>query len=241
VTRLAGLARFLTGLAAVLFGTLTASRVHATNCETRKFKVLLSASEARSEDEGVWTYAWAMDAEFQRGILNFTMDSDYSKTEDVRLDRLKTAFRFMDKNYGKDRYRWYPLVLIQTEGDHDGDSIHTLTSTGVRQQRRYGYIEVTGGASKDMKTSDPWVGDIGCQVMYDRQLGPKWRFKTGPRTEVGILGNVRLRPDQVRYSWDAALDYQMTNNFGIGYQLWVGNTVPGSERTQWLGVTFQKK
>ncbi len=213
--------------------------------EMKKFNALISANETKSKDNSSWSLNWNMDSELvlssKRTLLTITIDSDYSKSETTELDRLRTGFRVLSSQYGKAEGKWYPVLLIQTEGDHGGNSIHTLLSGGYRQKLKYGFIELTAGASKDVRTGDTWTGDVGVQFAYERKIGKKWKFKTGPTGEYGTLGQARLRGDRFRYSWDVGLDYQATNRIGIGYRLWYGNTVPNARRTQWFGITYKYK
>jgi len=95
--------------------------------------------------------------------------------------------------------------------------------------------------SKDIQTSESWVGDIGFEVGFEKQIGSKWKVRTGPKGEYGALGSVRLRDDRFRYSWDVNVDYQASERLGVGYRLWYGNTVPNSDRTQWIGLTYRLK
>lgn len=173
--------------------------------------------------------------------LQFSLDSDYSRSDSAKLDRLRTGTRLLDKEYGKVLRKWSPVYLIQTEGDHSLDSVHTLVAAGFRQKRRYGFFEATAGASKDIQTGESWVGDIGFEVGFEKQIGSKWKVRTGPKGEYGALGSVRLRDDRFRYSWDVNVDYRASERLGYGYRLWYGNTVPNSDRTQWIGLTYKLK
>jgi len=212
---------------------------------TQKLSALLSASETKSDDGSAWTVAWNLDGEWLRPgkhrALTITADSDYSRSASKKLDRLRLGFRSLDGDYGKVLRKWYSVFLVQTEGDHGGDSIHTLLAAGYRQKRRYGFIELTAGFSKDIRNSaEDWVGDIGTQFGYERELG-RWKLSTGPKGEMGVVGDVRLRGDRLRWSWDTAVDYQATKKLGFGYRLWHGNTVPNARRTQWIGITYKAK
>jgi len=213
--------------------------------ETKQAKAVFSAIETKGDGGSDWTLSWNFDGEWlvpgKARSLAITVDSDYSKSDTAKLDHLRTGFRTLGSDYGNVMRRWYPVFLIQTEGDHGLDSIHTLVAAGYRQQRRYGFLELTGGMSKDIRLAEGWVGDIGAQIGYERQLGSKWKFSTGPKGEFGALGEVRLRRDRFRYSWDVALDYQATEKLGLGYRLWYGNTVPNSRRTQWIGLSYSFK
>ena len=213
--------------------------------ETKKFRALLSANETKGDGGSVWTVTWNLDAQWhkpgKKRALAITVDSDFSKTRDSKLDRLRLGFRWLDSDYGKVLRKWYPVFLVQTEGDHGGDSIHTLLAAGYRQKRRYAFVELTAGFSKDIRNDDEeWVGDIGTQFGYERQFG-RWKLSTGPKGEFGAVGDVRARGGRLRWSWDVALDYRATKKLGLGYRLWHGNTVPNARRTQWIGVTYTLK
>ncbi len=223
---------------------LTPLAAHA-DLRTQKLSALFSATETKSDDGGAWTIAWNLDGEWlrpgKRKALTITADSDYSRSETKTLDRLRLGFRWLDGDYGEVLRKWHPVYLVQTEGDHGGDSIHTLVAAGYRQKRRHGFIELTAGFSKDVRSStQEWVGDIGTQFGYERELG-KWKIRTGPKGEMGAIGDVRLRGDRLRWSWDAAVDYRATEALGVGYRLWYGNTVPNATRTQWIGITYTHK
>ncbi|MGD8239737.1 MAG: hypothetical protein PVH68_14350 [Armatimonadota bacterium] len=224
--------------------TLTTCAVHA-DLSTQKLNALLSASETKSDDSSAWTVAWNLDGQWikpgKHRSLTITTDSDFSKSGSRKLDRLRLAFRSLDADYGKVPRKWYSVYLGQTEGGHDFDSIHTLLAAGYRQKRKYGFIELTAGFSKDIrKSGEDWVGDVGGQFGYERELG-RWKFRTGPKGEFGTVGDVRVRGDRLRWSWDLAVDYRATKKLGVGYRLWQGNTVPNATRTQWIGITYNAK
>ena len=213
--------------------------------QTNKLQALLSASETKGGGDTSTTLSWSLDGDWSRGMwertLQFTLDSDYSKSDSAKLDRLRTGTRLLEKDYGAVLRHWYPVYLIQTEGDHSLDSVHTLLAAGMRQKRRYGFFEVTFGASKDIQTGESWMGDLGFEVGFSKKIGDKWTVSTGPKGEYGALGSMRLRDDRMRYSWDVNVDYAASERLGIGYRLWYGNTVPNSDRTQWLGITYKIK
>lgn len=229
----------------ILLLVTLALTTHAWALDRKKCDVLMSATETKGDGGGSWTLAWSFDGawaqSWSRKSLGITVDSDYSKSDTAKLDRLRLGFRLLGSDYGKIARKWYPVYLVQTEGDHGFDSMHTLGAAGYRQKRRHGFVELTAGVSKDIRESESWVGDIGAQVGYERKLGPKWSFRTGPEAEFGAVGDVRLREDRLRYSWDVAIDYRASERLGFGYRLWYGNTVPNSRRTQWIGVTYKMK
>lgn len=217
----------------------------AADWEIDNLRVLTSLHEIQSETESQWSFSWNLDGEFRwpagSKALSLTLDSDYSKGDRAKLDRLRTAWRWMEAGYSQGAPRWYPVYLLQTEGDHGANSLHLLNAFGFRLPYRYGFLELTAGLSKDVRTSEEWIGDIGVLLSYERKIGDRWTFRAGPEVDIGALGDVRLRGGRVRYSWDAAVDYQASERLGLGYRLWYGNTVPDSKRTQWLGITFKLK
>ena len=236
---------YRTGWGAALLTLLTGTVVMA-DVETKELGIVLSASERSGGGDSDWTLSWNMDGQFETPALgrelNLTLDSDYSRGANAKLDRLKTVWRLLPEGHEeKAKRKWYPVYLLQTEGDHGIDSLYTTLAAGVRQQRRYGFVEATAGASRDVRLGNPWVGDVGIQLGYERQIGSKWHVSTGPTGEVGAIGEIRRAGDRFRYSWDVAVDYQATEKLGLGYRLWYGNTVPDSRRTQWVGVTFKAK
>jgi len=212
--------------------------------ETNKFQVLLSAMETKGGGDTNTTLARGLAGDWDRSLwgqtLQFTLDSDYSKSETDELDRLRTGTRLLDSDHGDVLRDWYPVFLVQTEGDHGLDSVHTLVAAGFRQKRRHGFLEGTFDVSKDVQTSEGWVGDVGVQVGYQQQVGDRWSFCTGPKGEYGAVGSVRYR-DRFRYSWDVNVDYRASDRLGVGYRLWYGNAVPHSDRTQWIGLTYKLK
>lgn len=213
--------------------------------ETKKLEALLSANETKGGGDSNWTLKWNLKGRWLRpgthSSFGISVDSDYAKSDASKVDRLRMGFRLLDKDYGKVTRKWYPVYLIQTEGDHSFDSVHTLGAAGFRQKRRYGFLELTAGASKDIRASEEWVGDVGAEIGYESMLGDRWKFSTGPKGEFGAFGSMRLREDRLRYSWDVSLDYKVSEKLGIGYRLWYGNTVPNSDRTQYIGVKYMWK
>jgi hypothetical protein len=223
--------------------SIASSPAAAAGFETKKLGVLISANERRGETSE-WTYAWALDGQWERKgqqhVVAIALDSDYGRSDTSTTDRLLTSLRLIGNRDIKTS-RWRPVMLAQTEGDHSFESALLLLALGVRQDYRYGFIEFTGGASRDIGGADDWSGDVGLAFAYARNLSERWKVRTGPKAQYGTLGELRLRDDRLRYSWDLNLDYQIHEKCSLGYRLWVGNTVPGTERTQWVGVNFKVK
>lgn len=230
--------------AALLGAVLAAAFAPAARAlEPVKINAVLSATETKGRGATSRTLTWSMDGEWREVTRSRQMvlrlNSDYSRSENARLDRLRTSFRRLHRDYGKQVHKWYPVYLVQTEGDHGFDGLHTLAAAGFRQRREYGYVEITAGASRDIRGDDEWMGDIGFEFGYERDLGNNWSVRTGPKGELGALGSARLRDDRLRYSWDVNINYQATETLGFGYRLWAGNTVRDSDRTQWVGITYR--
>jgi hypothetical protein len=212
----------------------------------RKLRVLMSANEAKTTQSS-WTYRWALDAEWERkppknGMgIEIGLKSEYARDQDRETaDRLRASMRMVHNGYGKDAWDWRPVLLVQTEGDHSGEQISTLAAVGYRLKFTSGYFEVTTGVSKDLRTAGAWIGDTGIESSYERRINDKLKIRTGPRAGVATVGAVRLRDDQVRYSWDTSIDYQIDKTVGIGYRLSQNNTTQ-TKRTQMLGLTFNIK
>ncbi len=229
----------------IMFGLLcliTVRSVMARGIETTKLCVLLNTMETATESESAWTRTWALDGGWRRRgervTLDIIVDSDYSRSDASKLDRLRTAYRFQSTHHGEETGRWYPMMLVQTEGNHSFSSIYTLAAYGMRRENSLGFLEATAGASKDLRTAEKWVGNVGFTLGYERKLGDRWKLHAGPKAEYGAFGDLRLAGDRLRYSLDGALDYQMTKKCGIGYRIWLGNTVPNSRRTQFFGLTY---
>jgi len=72
-------------------------------------------------------------------------------------------------------------------------------------------------------------------------LGTRWKISSGPKADYAALGDLRLRGDRLRYSLDANVNYTANDRLGVGYRVWVGNTVPNARRTQWLGLSYTLK
>ncbi len=210
--------------------------------ETEKLKVTLSLT-SKSGDSGSSTdAAWAMDGtwDFTPTPRQFSLqvNSRYTKSDDgAKFDRLKTWWRYLWKDIPETE--WRPLFLISTEGDHGIDQLHTLAAFGYRKNYNRGFIELTAGASKDLQTSEAWVGDIGALVSYEKQWG-KLSWGLNPQGELGVLGDVRYRDDRFRYNVDTDLGYKIGDRLRATYQLTFGNTTADSRRTQFIGITYER-
>lgn len=211
----------------------------------REVNALLSASQTKGDDDNSTTLTWHLDGTLERPaggrLMQFGLVSDYATSESSEVDRLQSSVRLLTPDYGEVKRRWYPVYLLQTEGDHGLEQVRTLLGAGYRQERRYGFVEATLGASKDIQSGESWKGNLGVQASYRRKLGDRWTLATGPKGEVDALGAVGISGDRFRYSWDLSLDYAVNDRLGIGYRAWVGNTVPGSDLTQWVGISYHAR
>lgn len=229
----------------VLFTIISNSVVFAQEVETRQANILVSINESAGKSGNSITSAWVADGQwFYPGkslTAEFTINSNYAKSDSGETDRLKTSTRFVDIR--NDTY-WKPVLLIQTEGDHFGrDSLQMILAAGIHHQLKKSqncFIEFTGGASKDLTTGEPWTGDIGMEFGYETTFD-KWHFRTGPKGQMGAWGSARIRGDRFRFSWDFSLDYSLNKKVSLGYRLWLGNTLPDARRTQWLGININLK
>lgn len=211
----------------------------AGHLDTQRLRVLISANEQQGADRGDWTYAWALDGQWgqqgRRAGMELTIDSDYSRSETATTDHLLTGWRWIGVRDAR-ADGWKPVFLAQTEGDHRFDTAMLLLAVGMRRKHRDGFIELTAGASRDIGRADEWIGDIGLAFGYERALSRKWTVRTGPQAQYGTMGQLRVRDDRLRYSWDLNLNYRINDACSLGYRLWAGNTVPTARRTQWIGL-----
>lgn len=211
---------------------------------TTMLQVLISANETRGASGSAWTYAESLDGQWawqgKHTGLEFTVDSDYSRSDTAITDHLLNSLRWIGAR-DPNAQGWKPVFLAQTEGDHSFDSAMLLLALGMRRQYRYGFIEFTGGSSRNIGFEDSWVGDVGLAFSYERTFAKRWKLHTGPKAQYGTMGELRLRDDRLRYSWDLNLDYQIAKACSLGYRLWTGNTAGDTERTQWIGLNFKVK
>ncbi len=227
-------------LVAVMFCAFVVSIGNAA--ETEKLKLSLSLTSKSGGGDSSTDLAWAGNGKWLWGstphLFSLETNSKYTKSDDgAKYDRLKTWWRYRWKDVPATS--WHPLCLISTEGDHGLDSVHTLGAFGFAKDYGYGTIEVTAGASKDIKLHEAWVGDVGVLVSYERRWG-KLQWDLQPQGEMGVLGDVRLRGDRLRYNIDTGLDYDIGGNLRASYRLTFGNTTEESRRTQFLGITYER-
>lgn len=206
-----------------------------------KFQVGLSITENKSEGDSLRDFSWNFDGLWTRHgrgkLFSITIDSDYSKATrgGARLDRLKTWLRRIYQNRPPER--WNPVITVTTEGDHDLGTVLTLVAGGMRKEFARGFVELTGGASKDVRTSEGWAGDIGALFQY-RQAWGRVGLTVNPETSYAALGEFRLRKDRLRYTFDVSLDYSLAEKLSVTYRVHRNNSTGISQRRQYLGLTY---
>ena len=211
--------------------------------ETERLDIAASLREDHRNGESETDWAMSVDGVLARDAggnrWEFTVDSDYDRSisGDTEFNRLKTWTRYLLQN--RPRERWNPLIAVSTEGDHAFHSVQTLVALGVRKHWKQGFIELTGGASKDVKTAEEWVGDVGALVQYQKQWG-RFTWTMTPQGNLGVLGEVRLRPDRLLYTLDTGLVYDIGTHLGVSYKLQLSNSQGDDQRHQFLGVSYHK-
>ena len=225
-------------VAAVLCAMLVSVRSAA---ETEKLKLSLSfVTEGGAKHSSSW--AWAGHGKWHskknRHLFSLEANSKYTKpSSGSEYNRLKTWWRYSWKD--TPATSWHPLFLVSTEGDHGLHKVHTLAAFGFAKDYGPGTLEITGGVSKDLKAHEAWVGDIGILVSYEKRWG-RLQWDLQPQGEMGVLGDVRLRGDRLRYNIDTGLGYDIGSNLRLSYRLTFGNTTDESQRTQFLGITYAR-
>ena len=212
--------------------------------ETERLDIAANITEDYRDGESEHDWALALDSVIarERGThrWEFTADSDYNRSisGEAELNRLKTWTRYLLQKRPKER--WNPLIAASTEGDHAFHRLHTLVALGVRKHWKDGFIEVSGGTSKDLKSSeDEWVGDLGALVQYERRWG-RLTWTLSPQGNLGVLGEVRYRPDRLLYTLDTGLVYDIGRHMGISYKIQLNNSAGDDQRHQFLGVSYSK-
>jgi hypothetical protein len=227
-------------LTVVLLALLLAATAQAM--DTDKLKVSLNMSTRDTDDDTETTYNWALDGKWHAkqpgGVFSLQVDSDYEKDDsDSEFDRLKTWWRYTWND--APATEWRPVALISTEGDHGADSLYTLGAFGYSKDYNWGTLEFTFGASKDVRTAEPWIGDIGAYFDYSKSWG-RMTLGVQPGGELGVLGEVRQRDDDFRYSVDGSLDYAIAGHLKGSYRVHFNNTSDESDHHQFLGITYER-
>jgi hypothetical protein len=223
-----------------LLGLLAVPNV-AWALETEKLKFVANLSEDRVGDDSGYDFAAALDAVWaadnQDARWEVTLNSDYDRSisngEDY--DRVKTWFRYLLKE--RPRNKWNPLIAVSTDGDHGLDQVKTLVALGWRKHFDGGYLEFTGGGSKDIRTADDWKADVGALVQIEKDFG-RFTWTVNPEVNYGVLGEVRLRDERMLYSLRSGLAYEIADGVGLTYKLQLDNTQQDDRRHQMLGFSY---
>ncbi|MFP4248263.1 MAG: hypothetical protein ACLFU7_01315 [Armatimonadota bacterium] len=223
-----------------LLGLLAAANA-AWALETEKLKFVANLSEDRIGDDSEYDLAaaldavWATDNPDSRWEITLNSDYDRSLTEAEDYDRLKTWFRYLLKE--RPQNKWNPLIAVSTDGDHGLDQVQTLVALGWRRHFDGGYVELTGGGSKDVRTSEDWKADVGALVQIEKDFG-RFTWTVNPEVNYGVLGEVRVRDNRTLYSFRSGLAYEITDGVGITYKLQLDNTQQDDRRHQMLGFSY---
>ena len=204
----------------------------------------ICASIAQNEGQGASSrnYSWAYDGLWTRHgedrIFSITVDSDYSKLSGggTKLDRLKTCLRRIYQS--KPATEWNPVITLSTEGDHGADTVLTLLAGGMRREFARGFIELTAGGSKDVRSAESWVADVGALFQYKRTWN-RLELNVNPEATYDMLGEVRVRKKRMRYTFDVSLDYGLTGKLALTYRIHRNNFTGFSQRRQYLGLMYQ--
>ncbi|MFW5866915.1 MAG: hypothetical protein ACOCX2_03800 [Armatimonadota bacterium] len=213
----------------------------ASAFETEKLRFVTNLSEDRIGDESEYDFAaavdgvWASDSQDARWEITLNSDYDRSITEDEDYDRVRTWFRYLLKE--RPVNKWNPLIAVSTDGDHGLEQVQTLVALGWRRHFDGGYLELTGGGSKDIRTAENWEADIGALVQIEKDFG-RFTWSVNPEVNYGMLGEVRLRDDRMQYSFSSGLAYELTDGVGIAYELELDNSQTDDRRHQMLGFSY---
>lgn len=222
-----------------LLGAVCAGSAWAVR--TEKLNVVANLTEERVQNESEYDLSAAVEgvwAQDQPGVRwEFTLNSDYDRslTAEEEYDRLKMWLRYLIQQ--RPKTKWNPLIVISTEGDHDFGKVNTLVAAGYRKHFEWGFVELTGGASKDIQTGDDWVGDVGGLVQVERGFG-RFTWTVNPEVSYGLLGEVRFRENRTIYSLSSGLRYDVGRGLGAAYRLRLNNSQGDDRRHQFLGVSY---
>ncbi len=210
--------------------------------ETERLSIVVNVTEERVQSESEYDFSaslegvWGEDQQDARWELTVSSDYDRSLTAEEEYDLLKTWVRYLIRQ--RPREKWNPLIAISTEGDHDFDKVNTLVAAGFRKYFGEGFVEITGGASKDIQTGDDWVGDIGALVRLEKDFG-RLTWTVNPSVNYGLLGEVRFRENRTIYTFSSGLNYELSKDMGIAYRLRLNNSQGDDRRHQFLGVSYR--
>ena len=158
---------------------LPASVNSAADWTQDQFEISASLSENKGAGGSSRDCSWSFDGQWTRHkprrLFSTTVASDYNRadTAGTKVDRLKTWFRRIYQD--RPATEWNPVITLSTEGDHGFSSVLTLLAGGIRREFPRGFVELTGGASKDVRSAEGWAADVGVLFQYHRdwkRLGP---------------------------------------------------------------------
>lgn len=215
--------------------------LNVTWAHTDNLRATLSLTEKASDSGDSTDYAWSFSGAWSdtwgSSVASLTTQSDFSRASDgSEYDRLKTWWRYTLK--APSPGHWTPLVMVSTEGPHSCEQLYTLGAFALRRDFTGGFLELSAGASKDVRTADQWTGDIGALVNFSRRWG-KLGWSLRPQGNMGALGEARLRGDRFLYTIDTTLDYRLSSNFCLTYRLQQGNTLVDAHHIEFVGLTYQ--
>lgn len=209
--------------------------------QTEKLKFIANLTEDRVGGESEYDFAASLDAvwgtehEDSRWEITLNSDFDRSISSEDEYDRLNTWFRYLFKE--REVEKWNPLIAISTDGDHDLNQVKTLVALGWRKHFDSGFVELTGGASKDIRTGETWMGDVGALVKLEQEFG-RFTWTVNPEVNYGVLGEVRFRDNRTLYSFSSGLSYEIADGVGLAYRLQLNNTQQEDRRHQFLGFSY---
>lgn len=230
-------------LALCTVAVMLAATADAQDWRTERLDIAANLTEDFAGGDSEHDFAFSLDTVLakEHGYTRweFTVNSDYNRslTKEAELNRLKTWSRYLLQKRPKEK--WNPLIAVSTEGDHGFHRVHALVAVGMRKHWKRGFIELTGGASKDVKTAEAWMGDVGALVQYERKWG-RFTWTLTPQSNLGVLGEVRVRPDRLLYTLDTGLAYDVSEHMGIVYKLQLHNTQGEDQRHQFLGISYSR-
>lgn len=209
--------------------------------ETERLNFIANLSEKHVAGESEYDFSaslhgiWAQDMD--RSRWEFTLMSDYDRalTAEEEYDRMKTWFRYIMTE--REKTQWNPLIAVSTDGDHGLDQVHTLVALGMRRHFDGGFVEITGGASKDIRTAENWMGDVGALVSLQQDFG-RFTWTVNPELNYGLLGELRVRDNRTIYTFSSGLKYHVSQGMGIAYRLQLNNTKGDDRRHQFLGISY---
>jgi len=181
----------------------------------------------------------ALDARFaaKNTRLNYSLviDSDirrsFKPVPKTTYDRLKLEFRTLPRKTSA----WKPLLYISSEGDHSFEKQVILLSSGYRYSFSHGYIEVTAGLSRNIRTQDHWKADFGSQFSYQKSWG---RLTAGVKPQLRFYSEARVAGGQWRYTFDWSVDYALRKNLAIGLSLQQSNVGDQRMGRRVLGIRY---